>query len=141
MAHDAAEAEVRRVAADLVGAGLARFGIDPAKQRLESDLVVRVGEKIDEQRDAAARLLRVAIHGVAFGAAVALQRGDGVSHVRRLDVLPVQVRGIAPDRQLESIGQALPQLGERRVEAADRLDVGAKRTHARGDTDDRQRDG
>src|SRR5207245_5813374 len=59
-----------------------------SQQRFEPDLVVRVGKKIDQPRHPSARLLRVAVHGIPFRAAVPLQRRHGVSHVRRLDVLP-----------------------------------------------------
>src|SRR5262245_32773821 len=37
MPHDAAEPEVRRVAADLVRVGLPRLGVDPPQQRFEAD--------------------------------------------------------------------------------------------------------
>ena len=63
--HQAAEPGVRRVAADLVGIGLRAPRVDPPQQRLEADLVVRVGEKVDEQRHASERLVRVAEDRVA----------------------------------------------------------------------------
>ena len=66
---------MRRVAAYFIGRRLSRFGIDPPKQRFEAKLVVGVGQKIDEQRDAAARLLRVPVDRIAFSTAIAFQCG------------------------------------------------------------------
>ena len=74
-----AEARVHGECADLVGVGLPRLPIDPAQQRRDAVLVVGIGEEVDEQRDAAARLLDVAIDGVAGRATVAQQRRDACS--------------------------------------------------------------
>src|SRR5687767_11085520 len=139
--HDAAKAQVRRIAADLVRTRFACFGVDPAQQRLESHFIVGISEKIDEQRHTAAGLLRVTVDRIAFGAPVALERRNGVPHVRRLDELPVEVRRVAPNGELESIGEPLPQVCKGAIEAADWLYIGAKRPDACGDPHDRQRDG
>ena len=96
--------------ADLVGVGLPGFAIDPAQQRREPLLVVGVGEEVDEQRDAAARLVQVPVDGVADVAIVAPQRGDRVADVRRADVLPVQIGGVAADGEVELRRELVPQL-------------------------------
>src|SRR5688500_17511040 len=125
MPHDATEPDVRRVTPDFVGASLARFCVDPAQERLEADLIVRIGEKVDQEGHAAAWFLRMSVNRIAFRLSVALERSNRVAHVRRLDEFPIQVRRIAPDRELEAIGESLPEIGERCVETADWLHVGA----------------
>ena len=57
----------------------------------------------------------------------------------RLDELPVQVRGVATDGEVEARGKALPQLGEAAVEVADGLDLRGERAHARDQPDGRER--
>ena len=116
---------MHRERADLVGVGLPRLAIDPAEQRVEPGLVVRIGEEVDEQRDAAARLVQVPVDRVADVAVVAPERRDRVADVRRVDVLPVQVRGVAPDGEIELRRQRLPQRGEAVVEALNQPDLGA----------------
>ena len=101
---------MHRERADLVGVGLARLAIDPAQQRADARLVVRIGEEVDEQRDAAARLVQVPVDRVADVAVVAPQRRDRVADVRRRHELPVQVGGVAPDREVELRRELVPEL-------------------------------
>ena len=108
--EDAAEARVHREGADLVRVRLTRLAIDPAQQRRDARLVLGIGEEVDQQRDPAARLVEVPVDGVADVAVVAAQRGDRVADVRRADELPVQVRRVAPDGEVELRRQRLPEL-------------------------------
>jgi len=138
--HHPAKAGVGRVAPDFIRARQPRFGVDPPEQRLEADVIVRIGQEIDEPRHATARLLRVTVDGIAFRVPVPLQRRHGVSHVRRLDVLPVEIGRVAAHGEGEPIRQPFPQLGERGIEPADGLDIGVQRADARSDAHNRQRD-
>jgi len=67
------------------------------------------------------------VHRVPVQFALSAQRHHRVPHVRRLDVAPVQVRGVTPDGKVECRCEALPERRERRVEAANRLAFGSKR--------------
>ena len=49
---------------DLVGVGGARLAVDPAEQRLDAVAVGRVDEEVDEDRDAPAGFLQVAVDRV-----------------------------------------------------------------------------
>ena len=97
----APEAAVHGERADLVGVGLPRLAVDPAQQRAERRLVVRIGEEVDEQRDAAARLVQVAVDRVADVAVVAAQRGDA-SSARAAPTTYFQLRYAASRRTASS---------------------------------------
>ena len=79
----------------------------------------------------------MAIDGVAVDLTLSLERDDGVADVRRLDVSPVQIGGVAPDSEIELGRETFPQRGEGVVEAANRFAFRAQRPRPRDDLDDR----
>ncbi len=126
--------------ADLVGVRLPCFAIDPVQQRRNAFLVIRVREEVDEQRHAPSRLVDVAIHRVARRLPVAHKCGDDVANVRGGRELPVQVRRVATNGEVELRAEALPQLSEALVKSLDDSHLRPERTRARHDQDDRPGD-
>ena len=63
------------------------------------------------------------------------QRDDRVADVRRLDVSPVQVRGIAPNGEVELRCEPFPQRGEGRIESSDGLALRPQRPRTSDDPD------
>ena len=82
----------------------------------------------------------MAVDRIADVAVVAAQGRDHVANMRRRHELPVQVRRVAPDGEVELRRQRVPELGEAVVEALNEPDFGAERPRPRDDLDDRQRD-
>ncbi len=100
---------MHRERSNLVRVGRARFAIHPADERQEPGLVGRVGQKIHEPRDPAARLLGMTIHRVSGRLAITHERPDVVTDVRRLDVFPVQICGITADGERKLAAARAPR--------------------------------
>ena len=132
-AQHAAELRVLHVAANLVGVLGARFAIDPSQQRLEPAFVRGIDQEVHDLRDAALWLAAVAIHRVSVRFVIAAQHSDRVAHMRRLDELPVEVRGVTPYREIETGRHPLPQLIDVARKATHDLHLLAQRTGARHD--------
>jgi len=87
--------------ANLVGVGGARLAIDPAQQSDQCYRIIRCGQPVHDDRDAASGLLEVAVDHVTGDVAFAFEHSDGVADVRRLDVLPIEVSRIAAHGERE----------------------------------------
>ena len=117
--HHAPESRVCGVTPDLVRIGGAGLGIDPPQQRLQAFLVGRIDEEIDEGGGTSQRLAHVTEHGVPIEAIVPLQCDDRVADVGRLDVLPIEIGGVASDREIEFGRDAFPEFGKARRQSVE----------------------
>src|SRR5262245_18324882 len=79
----------------------------------------------------------MAIHGIAMKLALPLQRHYRIANVRRLDITPVQLRGVTTYGEVELRRQSPPHRRERRIETANLFTYGSQRARSRDDVHDR----
>src|SRR5512134_2886836 len=109
---------MRGVTPNLVRVGGTSFGVDPPQERLQALFVGWIHEEVDEGRDTSQRLPHVAEYGIPFEPIVAFQSHDRVADVWRLDVLPIEIGGVASHRKIEFWRDAFPEFCKPGVEAS-----------------------
>jgi len=97
---------VERKGPDLVRIGCARFAIDPPQQGEQPGVVFGIGEKVDEQRHAAAGFLRVPVHGVTGRLTVAppiTEKDEKIEHVEDFHFDPAIIEELFAEKPVRRL--------------------------------------